>query len=428
MKHFLTKRQLPFAYCIQLLAVCLVLTGLTSCQVKKKDDLSEEKQPLFRKELYTCPMHPKIIRDKPGTCPICGMDLVKKETSAEKINDISLNKLLQPTNEFVISSIPVTTIEKREQEIEINAFGVIAYDTRQVGSISARISGRIEKLYVRYRFQKVSKGQKVMDIYSPEILTDEQNLLFLLKKDPSNVSMIESAKQRLLLSGMSNEQLQSIIRLEKPSLTISVYSSYSGHIHEALENNTQAEPGKMNDVSIITEEIGLREGMYVQKGQTIFSVYDPSRAWALLSIYAEDQALVKVGNAVKIVPETNPEKYFRATIDFIEPFFSVGSKTMSARVYFNNTGPMIPIGSQVRATIYGNTRNAYWLPKDAVLSLGLKKIVFLKEENGFKAHNVETGLTNKNYIQVISGLTSADSVAMNAQYLSDSESFLKTNE
>ncbi len=155
---------------------------------------------------YTCPMHPEIIKDKPGSCPVCGMDLVKKETGGSASTEIGLEALLKPTNEFVVSSIPVTTIEQKEEHINIETLGTIAYDTRAVGTISARVSGRIEKLYVRHRYQKISKGQRIMDIYSPEILTAQQNLLFLLKNDPENKAFIESAKQKLLLLGMSSQQ------------------------------------------------------------------------------------------------------------------------------------------------------------------------------------------------------------------------------
>ena len=101
------------------------------------------------------------------------------------------------------------------------------------------------------------------------------------------------------------------------------------------------------------------------------------------------------------------------------------SKTATARVYFNNSTLKIPIGSQVRATVFGNTKNAYWLPKDAVVSLGLDKIVFQKEDAGFKARKIITGISYKNLVQVFSGLSETDSVAVNAQYLMDSESFIK---
>jgi membrane fusion protein, copper/silver efflux system len=375
---------------------------------------------------YTCPMHPEIIRDKPGTCPICGMDLVKKETASEKVGGVELESLLKPTNEFVVSAIPVTTIQKKEEQIEIEALGNIAYDTRQVGSISARVSGRIEKLYVRYRYQKINKGQRVLDIYSPELLTAQQNLLFLLKNDAENTTFIQAAKDKLLLLGMSNEQLQQVIQSGKPSLTIAVYSNYSGHIHEASNGgNMNTEEGNMRDISLITEELSLKEGMYIQKGQSVFTVFNPDRAWAILNIYGDNQSLVKTGNTVRVVPETAPKKDFRAVIDFIEPFFRKESKTLTARIYFNNSVLKIPIGSQVKATVFGNAKEAYWLPKEAVLSLGMDKVVFSKMDGGFKAVKINTGLSHKKHIQVVSGLSATDSVAANAQYLMDSESFIK---
>lgn len=375
---------------------------------------------------YTCPMHPEIIRDKPGNCPICGMELVKKETGGAKSADAELEALLKPTNEFVVSAIPVTTIQKKEEQIEIEALGNIAYDTRQVGSISARVSGRIEKLYVRYRYQKIYKGQKILDIYSPELLTAQQNLLFLLKNDAENTTFIQAAKDKLLLLGMSDEQLQQVIQSGKPSLTLAVYSNYSGHIHEASNGgNMSAEVGNMRDISLITEELSLKEGMYIQKGQSVFTVFNPDRAWAILNIYGDNQSLVKVGNTVRIVPETAPGKDFRAVIDFIEPFYRKESKTLTARVYFNNSVLKIPIGSQIKATVFGNAKEAYWLPKEAVLSLGMDKVVFSKTDGGFKAVKVSTGISHEKHIQVLSGLSVTDSVAANAQYLMDSESFIK---
>ena len=165
---------------------------------------------------YTCPMHPEIIRDAPGTCPICGMDLVLKEKGNQKLKVLDLETLIKPTNEYVISTIPVTTIEKREEEIEIEALGNVAYDTKEVGSIAARISGRIEKLYVRFRFQKVNKDQHILDIYSPEVVTAQQNLLFILQNDSTNTSLLEAAKIKLRLLGMNEVQMRKVIQSGKP--------------------------------------------------------------------------------------------------------------------------------------------------------------------------------------------------------------------
>jgi len=384
------------------------------------------------KQLYRCPMHHEIVRDKPGNCPICGMDLVSFGGEEKAIIDVSLNTLLRPTNSYVLSSVPVTSIQQTAEAIEVEALGTVQYDTRGMGAISARVNGRIEKLYLKYTFQDVNKGQKIMEIYSPEILTAQQNLLFLVKNDPDNTSFINTAKEKLLLLGMSNEQLQQVIQSGKPSYTISVYSNYSGHIHDAFNTNMNASMAESASTTtsqpLVTRELMLKEGMYVQKGQTLLSVMNPHRLWALLNIYADNQSVVKPGNTVRIVPESAPDKNFSAKIDFIEPFFREGSKTLTARVYFENHEMDMPVGSQVKATIFGNTLKANWLPKDAVISLGMDKIVFKEYEGVFKAHKVVAGLIFKNKIQIIEGLTTNDTVAANAQFLMDSESFIKVNE
>jgi Cu(I)/Ag(I) efflux system membrane fusion protein len=312
----------------------------------------------------------------------------------------------------------------------VEALGSIGYDTRQVGTISARYAGRIERLYVRYRFQKVSKGQRIMDIYSPELMTAQQNLLFLLKNDADNTSLINTARQRLMLLGMTTSQINGIIKTGKPFFAVPVYSDYAGHIHEATTNTSMpaASQGAMRDVTITTEELSLRPGMYIQKGQSLFSVYNPNKVWATLSIYAEMHMLVQQGDAVTIIPETVPAKKFRGKINYLEPFFREGSKTITARVYFDNSTLQVPIGSQVKATIFSHLEEAAWLPASSVVSLGTDKVAFVKYYGGFKAQKLITGLSYQNKIQVVSGLTTTDTVAQNAQFLIDSESFIKINE
>jgi Cu(I)/Ag(I) efflux system membrane fusion protein len=380
------------------------------------------------KEIYTCTMHPEVVSDKPGKCPKCGMTLVKKATEIVSPQTVKLESLLKPTNEFVISTIPLTTVSQQSEPIEIDALGNIGYDTREVGSISARVTGRIEKLYVHYRYQKVTKGQKILDIYSPELMAAQQNLLFLLQNDAGNLPFIQAAKEKLLLLGMSNEQLVQVIKTDKPSLIISVFSNYSGHIHETgAGGNMNAGNSNMKDISLITEELPLKEGMYLQKGQSIFTVYNPVKAWAVLNIYAENQALVKLGSPVEIIPETSPDKVINGKVDFIEPFYRKESKTLTVRVYFNNAVLKIPIGSQVKAVISGNVKDASWLPAESVLSLGMDKVVFLKSDGGFRAKKIKTGITYNGKVQIIDGLAMQDSIAVNAQYLMDSESFIKIN-
>jgi membrane fusion protein, copper/silver efflux system len=414
---------LPISNCLLLVAFAIAIGSLLLIPSCKDKNVTAE---VSAKEQWTCSMHPEIVRDKPGLCPICGMQLVKKVENGVAARNVQIDDLLKPTDQFVVSSIPVTTISNKSVPIEVEALGTIAYDTRLVNTISARVSGRIERLYVKYRYQHVMKGERIMDIYSPDLLTTQQELLFLLKNDPGNSALISAAKQKLLLLGVSESQLHEITTSGRASLTIAVYSNYGGHIHEAGNTMPGQSTGEQKmDISRITEELMVKEGMYVEKGQNIFQVYDVSRSWALLNIFPEYQALVKKGDAVRIVPETAPDKNFRAQIDFIEPFFRKENKTLAARVYFDNSKMQIPVGSQVKATIFAEDKEAEWLPKDAVLSLGIDKVVLLKEDGGFKALKIETGLTYKNRVQVLSGLSPTDSVAANAQYLVDSESFIK---
>jgi Cu(I)/Ag(I) efflux system membrane fusion protein len=408
-------------------ALVMTLIILLSCNNQKKNNDVETSDT--SKQLYTCSMHPQIIQDHPGNCPICGMQLIKMNQQTSTISNIKLESLIKPANEFVISSVPVTTLEQRNSGDSINSFGTIEYDSRATGTVSARVAGRIEKSYIRYRYEDVEKGQKLMDIYSPELLTAQQNLLFLLENDAQNTSFINTAKEKLLLLGMSDEQLKEVMRSRKPSYTVSIYSDYSGHVHEtgAMDDPTTSNTNEMqNTSSMVTEELSLKEGVYLQKGQTLFMIMNHHQAWAALQIYPEDESLVKVGNAVTIIPEADTTDIITGQVGFIEPFFRSNSKTLTARVYFHNAYHL-PVGSHVTASIYTENKQASWLPESSVISLGLNNVVFLKDSGSFRVHKVIIGIRNDNNIQILSGLSTTDTVAVNAEYLIDSESFIKSS-
>lgn len=375
---------------------------------------------------FACPMHPQIQSDTAGTCPICGMRL-EKTKKANEPNEISLNTLLKPSNRQVVANVPMIHMVERDENIEMESSGFVTYDSRQTGVISSNFAGRIEKLYVKYRYQKISQGQRIMDIYSPELVTAQENLLFLLRNDPENEMLINASKQKLYLLGMSRQQLSAVVRSGKPSYSVAVYSKYSGHVHESAAALNANQPADVNAAGFTTAELSVKEGMYVQKGQSIFSVFNPNKAWAVLNIFTDQIGLVKRGNKVHINPETDPKKAFTATINYIEPVYRAGSKTVSARVYFDNSALKIPIGSQVKATIYAGNRSAAWLPVEAVLSLGLDKVVFVRDGESFLARKIATGVTSNHLVQVLSGLKKTEAVAANAEYLVDSESFIKTN-
>lgn len=396
---------------------------ITGC----KDHKEQQAAPIAREVIYTCPMHPQVIAHQPGNCPICGMTLVKKEyTTAEaRTETAGLGTLLKPTNSFVISSIPVTSIQTGVQSFNKEMLGRVDYDTRRVHAISARISGRIEKLYVKYRYQHVHQGAKIMDIYSPELVTAQQDLLFLLRHDQNSTSMINAAKEKLLLLGMTEQQLEQVMQSQKALYTVTVYSNYSGHIHGAGNMNEMAGNGSQPmDVFRNTEELPIKEGMYVTKGQAVFQLFNTDISWIILHVFPDEVPLVKTGMHITIFPETSNNP-FDAHIDFVEPFFRDNSKTLTVRAFFDNAARKIPIGSQVKAIIHSNSPRTAWLPRSAVLNLGLTHVVLKKAEGGFTVQAIRTGALTDSLIQVISGLDEQDSVATDAGFLMDSESFIK---
>lgn len=344
---------------------------------------------------------------------------------------INLDAQLRPTNKSVLAQLPVTVMTQQEVPEILTVQGFIGYDTRKIGAIAARVSGRIEKLYIKRRFQDIKKGDPVLEIYSPALLNAQQQLLLLLHQDASNTALIDAAKQKLLLLGVAPQQLQKIVSSRKPVSTITVYSPYNGHIHEAAGagatmSATTTTP--MTGAIPQTAELPVKEGMYVEQGQAIFEVNNPAHAWAELYLFPEQESLVRLGDRVRITPQSGTPDGFRAQISYIAPFYKEGSRQLTARVYFDNSKFHLPVGSEVSATVFSEGRQGYFLPQSAVISLGLEKAVFVKQDKGFRAKKVTVGITNGQLTQIKDGLTTTDTVAVNAQYLIDSESFVNVNE
>jgi Cu(I)/Ag(I) efflux system membrane fusion protein len=287
------------------------------------------------------------------------------------------------------------------------------------------VSGRIERLYVRYRYQHVHKGDRILDIYSPELQTGEQEYLYLLKNDPGNGVLINAARQKLLLLGVGERQLDEIAKTGMPLPLLTVYSGYTGHIHDA---GTMPDGDKGMGATATTAELPVKEGMYIEKGQPIFQVFNMDRSWAVLNLFPGQEGLVRRGDPVEIVPETAPDKAFTGRVDLVEPLYRQGVRSTTVRVYFDNGMREIPIGSAVKATIRPASLAGNWLSRDAVLSLGTRQVVFLRTDGGFRAHAVTTGMTDGQRMQILSGLNAGDSVAVNAQFLVDSEDFIKVND
>jgi Cu(I)/Ag(I) efflux system membrane fusion protein len=389
----------------------------------KSDNHSEVSH---QKEIYTCPMHPEIIRDKPGSCPICGMTLVKKVMESKAVEDNSIENLLKPTDNFIVGNYKTTTPKDTTLTTEINLPGIVAYDPNAAVNIAARMNGRIEKMYVNYKFQRVYKGQKLFDLYSPELLTEQQNFIYMISDDMGNyTSVVNASKKKLLLYGMTINQINSLAATKKSSPVITIYSPTFG-IVAGTDNMAKSADVPMSNSAGNTEPLSIKEGDYIKKNQTIFKLLNTNKVWGIFNVSQGYNSLVKTNQSIRIATELDENDFIDARINFIETQFNPADKTNRIRVYLDNTTSKLPIGLRLQGVVKTNPVKGIWIQKQAMVSIGNKKIVFKKMQNGFKATAIKTGITMGDFVQVIDGISVADSIAENGTYLIDSESFIKT--
>lgn len=376
---------------------------------------------------YTCPMHPQILEDHPGSCPICGMTLIKKSGQASEGAGINLSTVLQPVNSSVVSNIKTIVPEEKEESAEITARGYLDFDSRTFNNIASRYSGRIEKLYIKYAFQEIHKGQRIFDIYSPDMVTAQQDLIYVTKNSSRETSLVNAARQKLFLLGMTSEQVDQVVKTGQAYYSLPVYSPYEGHVHDAAHSQMSGAKEQTPDPEFTGNlPLSVKEGMFVEKGQTLFNVVDPHMLWAVIKIDRSAMSALKLNQRVKISLPDQPGKTILGKVNFIEPMLKEGDKTTTVRVYLNNMDHELKVNSIVNATIQTGAVKGIWIPRTALLDLGRTQIVWLKNGALYKAHNVTPGIIKNNEIEIKSGLTVADTLAADAQYLTDSESFIKT--
>ena len=371
--------------------------------------------------IYYCPMHPNIQQDHPGKCPkpeCGGMELIIKE------NDEELNKILKPVASNVLSTIKTLKPKQMELNIDVEAQGYIDFDSRTKHNIASKYTGRIDKLYLKYNYQFVKKGEKIFEIYSPELVTLQENLIFLLKNDGSE-DLINGTKQKLKLLGFTDELLDELIQTKQIMLSVPVFSKYDGHVREMLDSRNMFDNSTNRQQN---SELSTKQGMYVERGQTIFNIVNPSDVVVMLKIKAEDISKIKLGQRVDFTVDGSPEMIMKGKIDFLEPYYQTGTKTLMARVDMDNHKHNHKVGNLVKATIKGEKVDGLWIPAKAVLDLGINKAVWLKKGGSFEAHKIEVKVVTNEWVEVYDGLTENDEIACEAHYLNDSEGFVKITE
>ena len=399
-------------YSLILLLISAIGAGVYFLVMKRHEIMGSHDQ----KEVYTCSMHPEIRKNKPGNCPICGMKLIKLETHGQEVDTTLSENLLKPTDNFIVGKYQTITPLDTSINTELYLPGTVEYNPNSIVNIAARVSGRIEKMYGNYKFQK----------YSPELLTEQQNYIYLITNDAENESLIAASKQKLMLYGITDAQLKSLRETKKTNPVISIYSPAYGIIQGTDEMVGSLNSGGMQNVVSGTDILNIKEGDYIQKGAVVFKLSNTDKVWAVFNVLQGYGSIIKLNQTVVITTEINDSEPVYAKIDFIETQLNQSENSLRVRVYLNNSKLKLPVGLRLQGTVRANPVKALWLPKQAMVSIGTKKMVFVKLENGFKAREINTGITINDFIQILNGITKNDTVAANAQYLIDSESFIKT--
>ncbi|MCW8859382.1 MAG: efflux RND transporter periplasmic adaptor subunit [Deltaproteobacteria bacterium] len=445
---------------LTLLAVLLLAGGIfLSVNLNSLQSPLDGPKSSHAAEQYTCGMHPMIIVDEPGSCPICHMDLtpLKAETGGSEMNASGERRIkywqapMDPTyirdepgkSPMGMELIPVyedqatggsmitidpTTIQNmgvRTAEVvrgelsrSIRTVGLVSYEESKQYVINAKIAGWVEKLYVSETGQQVKKGQKLLEIYSPELVTAQQELLLArdnynsLKESrfpqiaESASRLLASSRKRLQLWDVSNQQINQLEKTGQVRKTVTLFAQYDG---------------------IVTMKM-VNEGMYVKPGMPLLNLADLSQVWVLADIYEYQIPWVKVGQQARVELPYSNGRSRTAHVDYLYPFVEPKTRTVKARILFDNAD--LELRPDMYVTVYLSSEplnNVLIIPQEAVLHSGEKQTVFIAQSAGrFEPRLVKTGQQGENgHIEVVQGLFEGEQVVTSAQFMLDSESKLR---
>jgi membrane fusion protein, copper/silver efflux system len=380
---------------IALLIACCLLLILAACKGKKK--VVAETPGVY----YTCSMHPQVMEPHPGKCPICHMDLIRIEKKATDRDALMLSD-----QQIQLGNIHVDTVGKGTIGDETVLTATLNIDETKTATVSARISGRIERLYYKNEGEYVQKGARLYELYSEALNNAKQEYVLAVEKqatlDNSIIDfkqLVQGAKNKLLLWGMSEAQINELEKTRKVSILTTFFSTAGGYI-TALESH---------------------EGDFVPEGGTIVRLANLSTLWAEAQVYTSQLSEIDgKGKAAVRIPDLNKE--LTGTIQFVNPEINPDTRINLIRVQIANPGNELKPGMPAFVVLKNRQRNSLTLPADAVIKHENMSMVWIEvDKNTFKNVMVETGLENEGRIEIVSGLKQGDVVVTSGAYLINSE-------
>jgi len=309
---------------------------------------------------WTCSMHPQIRQPEPGDCPICGMDLIPLEN--EEDDGLDPNAVSMSPTAMQLANIQTAVVGYIEPVKKIRMNGKVQSDERLIYSQSSHIPGRIEGLMVNFTGEYVQKGQVIASIYSPDLVTAQEELFEAQKIRETQPALFKASKEKLKNWKLTEEQIQQILDSEATIETFSIQSDVSGYITEKMVNT----------------------GDYVGRGQAIYEIADLSRVWVLFDVYESDMPWVDRGDEITFTIASLPGKTFEGKISFLDPVIDPKTRVAKARVVVSNSGlklkPEMLASGVVEAELPNQDDNVV-VPKTAVMWTGERSVVYVKSES-----------------------------------------------
>lgn len=282
-------------------------------------------------EIWTCSMHPQIRQPKPGKCPLCGMDLIPVAVDSGAETDQPRQVTLSPAARQ-LAEVAVAPVERRFVAVEIRMVGKVQFDETRLAYISPRVPGRIDRLYANFAGMPVKTGDHLADMYSPDLVSAQQELLQAAKASggsAASASLLDATRERLRLWGLTAEQIAEIERSGRVRDHVTFYAPIGG----------------------IVVEKEAREGLYVETGMRLFTVADLTRVWVVLDAYESDLSWLRYAQEVEFQAEAYPGETFKGAIVFLDPLLDPMTRTVKVRVNVPNTDGRLKPGMFVRAVV-----------------------------------------------------------------------------
>ena len=383
------------------LFILLVALQFISCNNKKHE--SDVNADIY----YTCSMDPQVVELKPGKCPICKMPL----TPVKKSNNGNKDEIQLSEQQVQLGNIKVDTIRSGMIGEQMVLTATLNTDQMKSTSVSARVMGRIDKLYFKNAGDYVRKGDRLFDLYSEELNNAKQEYQLALEKkkilDNSIIDfdqLVKSAKTKLQLWGLTETQIKDLETTNKSSLQTAFYSSASGYI----------------------TSVDALEGQYVMEGATIIKMADLSTLWAEAQVYISQLSQVDPNSIAEVQFPDFPGRAVKGKIEFINPEINPDTRITLLRVGIPNDGNRLKPGMSAYLLLKGKQHQTLTLPINAVIQESKGATVWLQTgTNIFKSKMVEIGMQGNGFIEIKSGLQAGDVVVISGAYLLNSEYVFK---